>query len=136
MTDPESFEDLYSEVERSDEFWIELAKIEFTEELSRWMEIKNVTRADLARALASSQPYITKVLRGNANFTMASIVKLSRALGLRLRLHLAPEESNTVWRAWDVLSGGQASLEIPGTITRDVAADANSSETAGAVVNL
>lgn len=90
---PKSFESLFSASEQTEELWTELAIAEFTEELVRWMDIKGMSRADLAKALQSSQPYVTKALKGDVNFTLSSMVKLSRALGLRLRFQLAPEES-------------------------------------------
>jgi transcriptional regulator with XRE-family HTH domain len=88
----ESFSEVFSRAEEQDEFWTELASIEFTEDLARWMEERRVSRAELAQSIGTSQPYISKVLKGNVNFTLASMVKLSRALGLRVRIRLEPEE--------------------------------------------
>ena len=85
-----SFAALFEAAERHDEYWTELAIIEFTEALSRWMEEKNVSQAELAIAVGVSQPYISKVLKGNVNFTLATMTKLAQALGARVRVQLTP----------------------------------------------
>jgi transcriptional regulator with XRE-family HTH domain len=105
----------FAAAEQQDEYWTELAIAEFTEEVVRWMEVRGFTGADLAAALGASPPYVSKVLRGNANFTLATMTKLARALGAVLRLHLAPRESHTYWRAWDVISTADTELNLRGT---------------------
>lgn len=85
-----SFAEAFAAAERHEEYWTEQAIAEFTEELVRWMELRGMTKAELAQAIGTSQPYITKVLKGKANFTLATMVKLSRALGAKVRIHLAP----------------------------------------------
>lgn len=96
-TGPESFAELFSLAEQDEDYWTELAIIEFTEELSRLMELRGMTRADLAAAIGSSPPYITKVLKGNVNFTLATMAKLARALGGVVHLHIAPAGTRTEW---------------------------------------
>jgi transcriptional regulator with XRE-family HTH domain len=85
-----SFSALFEAAERHDEYWTERAIIELTEALSRWMEAKKISQADLAAAIGVSQPYISKVLRGNVNFTLATMTKLARALGAEVHVHLSP----------------------------------------------
>jgi len=85
-----SFSALFEAAERHDEYWTERAIIEFTEALARWMEEKGVSQAELAAAVGVSQPYISKVLRGNVNFTLATVTKLAHALGAEVHIHLAP----------------------------------------------
>jgi hypothetical protein len=38
-----------------------------------------------------SPAYITKIFRGDVNFTIETMVKLARRVGARLHLHLIPE---------------------------------------------
>jgi transcriptional regulator with XRE-family HTH domain len=85
-----SFSALFEAAERHDEYWTERAIIEFTEALSRWMETKKISQAELAAAIGVSQPYISKVLKGNANFTLATMTKLAHALGAEVHIHLSP----------------------------------------------
>jgi transcriptional regulator with XRE-family HTH domain len=94
-----SFAALFEAAERHDEYWTEPAIIEFTEALSRWMEAKKVSQAELAAAIGVSQPYISKVLKGNANFTLATMTKLAHALGARVRVQLVPTEDRSQGRS-------------------------------------
>lgn len=87
------FSALFEAAASQDEFWTEKAIAEFTEDLSRWMELRGLTRVDLASALGVSQPYITKILKGNVNFTLASMTKLARAVGATVQPRLVPEDS-------------------------------------------
>ncbi len=80
-----------------DSFWAETAKIEFVSELYGLMEKKGLSKADFARILGKSQPYVTKIFRGDANFTIDSMVRLSRAVGCRLHIHLAEEGVVVQW---------------------------------------
>ncbi len=108
------FADLFERAERRDAYWIAGLEMEFTEELCRLMEEQGVSRAELARRAGTSPAYITKILRGNTNFTLATMAKLARALGMEVRLHLAPRGSRTVWK--DVISAPLAWPEGPMTV--------------------
>lgn len=87
-----SFDDLYQEAERHDDYWLAGRTQAFAEEIFVLMERQDVTRSELARRLGTSPAYITKILRGNANFTLASMERLARALGADLRIQLVPTE--------------------------------------------
>lgn len=90
-----TFTDLYREAERHDDYWIAGLFHDFTESLARRMEEQGVSRAELARRLGTSQAYVTKVLRGNVNFTLATLVKLARAVGAQVRLELCDPASRS-----------------------------------------
>lgn len=83
-----TFDDLYREAERHDDYQLALLVHDFTEALVRRMEEQGMSRAELARRLGTSQAYVTKVLRGNVNFTLATLAKLGRATGAQVRLDL------------------------------------------------
>ncbi|OPY14653.1 MAG: helix-turn-helix protein [Syntrophus sp. PtaB.Bin138] len=87
----------------TDEFWVEKAILEFTSDIYQEMKRQNKTSSDLARILETSPAYITKIFRGNANFTIHSMVKLSRALGCRLHIKVACRDVAVRWP--DFLSG-------------------------------
>ncbi len=80
---------LFARAEKHPEYWIAGLEIEFTEELCRVMEEQGVSRAELARRVGTSAAYITKILRGTTNFSLATMAKLARALGMELRISLA-----------------------------------------------
>ncbi|MBK9110683.1 MAG: helix-turn-helix domain-containing protein [Nitrospira sp.] len=52
------------------------------------METSDLSRSELARRMEVSPAYITKVLSGNPNLTIKSLIKLSDALGQELHLEL------------------------------------------------
>ena len=87
-----SFKQLFAEARQHPDFYKELAILEFTEELVRAMEHAGVSRSELARRIDRSPAYITKLLRGSANFTLASMTKLALALDMELKLNLVPAQ--------------------------------------------
>jgi len=93
-------------------YWHERAMLQFTEELHKMMSDRSMTRKQLADTLGASKAYVTRVLRGDANFTLATMVKLASALGAELRTHMAPSGTVTTWydapalRTWSS-KGGQ-----------------------------
>lgn len=93
----EKYAAFLSDIKNDEEYLTESAVLTFTEELSRMMAEKEITRAELARTVGSSAAYITKVLRGDANFTLSTMVKLAHAVDSGLRLHLAPKDTYTKW---------------------------------------
>lgn len=97
MTNKFDFEKLFSKNEDSQVYWTERAIIEFTEELVARMKSQGVSRADLARKIGTTPPYVSKILSGETNFTLETMVKLSQALGCTLRLHLQPDGAMARW---------------------------------------
>lgn len=100
-----SFAELYREAEQHDDYWVAHASQGFLEDLVRGMEEAGVSRAELARRLGSSPAYVTKILRGNVNFTLASLVKLARAVGAELRLTIEPARATKARRATRPVAG-------------------------------
>ena len=86
------------EIDKTDEYRRAGLEIQFTEELCRVMAKRGISRAELARRAGTSPAYITKILRGSTNFTLATMAKLAQALGMEVRLHLAPRGSRTIWK--------------------------------------
>jgi plasmid maintenance system antidote protein VapI len=85
---PRAFSALYQEAERHQDYWIAGAILEFTESVVREMERQGLTRTALAERLGATPAYVTKILRGKVNFTLATMVRLSRAPGAELHVHL------------------------------------------------
>ena len=71
-------------LETSDLYQIEYLKLEITEQIYCMMQLQGISNADLARKLGKSRQYVTKVLKGTANFTLESLVKISMALNCRI----------------------------------------------------
>jgi transcriptional regulator with XRE-family HTH domain len=86
-----SFKELFDQAKERDTYWVASLILDFTEGLHRMMEVNGVSRSELARRLGVSPAYVTKVLRGNVNFTLDSMVRLARAAGGEVSLQVAPK---------------------------------------------
>lgn len=76
-----SCEELYQEAQKDPSYWTAKVTHSFAISLNNMMVKKNVTKTDLAKKVGVSKAYITKVLRGEANFTVETMVKFSMTLG-------------------------------------------------------
>ncbi len=112
---PESFAQLYEEAKKQDAYWVADAIYTFTEELHGLAEVGKVSRGELARRLGVSPAYITKIFRGDVNFTIDTMVRLAHRVGARLHLHLAPEGIENYPFNWN-----SASIDWQGVYARPV----------------
>ena len=87
-----SFADTFQDAMQSDEFWTDYAILEFTTKLSQTIKQKGISKAELARRMETSQAYITKLFRGEANLTIASMVKLARCAEMEFHPELKEKE--------------------------------------------
>jgi transcriptional regulator with XRE-family HTH domain len=94
MTDYKSFKDIWAEMENDDVFLTEKNILDFTSKLYRLMGQQGVSKTQLAERLGTSPAYVTKIFRGNANFTLASMTKLVRALDAKLDIQIVPKEEH------------------------------------------
>ena len=67
--------------------------IEINEEICRQMAQENVNRAELARRLGVTRQFITKLLNGNPNLTVLTLVKIAVALGARVKMNFISGET-------------------------------------------
>ena len=65
------------------DYYQETILLEVARRISDAMEEQDVSRADLARKLGVSPAYITKVLRGNENFSLQTLAGIAFALDKR-----------------------------------------------------
>lgn len=91
----DSFESLFAQAEQRLDYKIEGAKNEITEKIVLRMEEVGITRSELADRLNKKKPQITRFLRGNNNFTIATMVEIADALGCNYRSHLEPRDCET-----------------------------------------
>lgn len=89
---------MFREAESSVDYWTGLPIVEFTEDICRLMDEQKVSRAELARRLGTSRAYVTKLLGGDANFTLLTMVKVAMALGAAVHVHVADRNAVTRWR--------------------------------------
>ena len=98
-----SLDSLFESVRTKDIYWTSKAILEFTSDLYQLMKQKNWNKADMARTLKTSQAYMTKVFKGEANFTIDSMVRLTRALGGKVHIHVVADNVDVRW--FDVIKG-------------------------------
>lgn len=94
----------YKTAKERDGYWIEKVKNRFAASIGRLMEHRGIKRKDLAAKLGVSPPNITKMLRGDANLRIDSMVKLVRALDAELTFQITPNEAQTP--TWTVFQNG------------------------------
>ena len=93
----ERFRALIEKAQTSVDYWVDGPITEFIEDVWRLMEEQKVSRAELARRLGTSRAYITKLLGGNANFTLQTMTKVAMALGSQVHVHVAGQSALTRW---------------------------------------
>src|SRR3954464_14064553 len=108
MVDAGRYRQMFEEAESHPDYWIDGPISEFTEDLSRLMKEQKVNRAELARRMGTSRAYITKMLGGNANFTLLAMVNLAMALDGAVHIHIADKRAVTRWRDKIPGKGGKA----------------------------
>jgi len=97
----------FEEAKKNDSYWINLITLKFATSLWGAMQKKNIKSSELARLIGKSPAYITKVLRGDTNYTIETLYKLSNAVGCKIEINIVDEESkqNEKWE-----TNGQHSL--------------------------
>lgn len=92
-----TFREWMLEAEADPAYWTERAILRVTEEIFVEMEKRGIQRSELARRLGTSPAYVTKILRGKANFTLESLARIAHALGGEFKFHIAPRDMRTLW---------------------------------------
>lgn len=85
---PKDFSELFREAEQHEDYRVAGAILEFTESVVKEMERQGMTRTELAQRLGATPAYVTKILRGKVNFTLATMVRLARALDAEVHVQL------------------------------------------------
>lgn len=93
----ERYRQLLDRAESSPDYWREAAVIQFTEGLCRRMEEKKISKAELARRMGTSRAYVTRLLGGEANFTLGTMVKLALAVDGSLQVRIAEKGVVSQW---------------------------------------
>lgn len=87
------------EARKTDSYWAEHAKLEFSTALNQRRRAAKITYADIAQKIGTSAAYITKVFRGDSNVTIETMVKLARATGGQLDIRIV--DSEVAVNRWD-----------------------------------
>lgn len=114
-----SFAELLQAARASEIYKAERVRLQFVADLLRAMEARDISRADLARKLGKSNAYVTKILRGDANFTVQTMIQLCEAVGTNLHVHMA--DGNCAVRWFDLFENENRapSKEVKAMIAND-----------------
>ena len=82
---------------KTHEYRAEGASIEFTNTMVARMRETGVSRSQLARKIKANPAYVSKILRGDTNFTLGTMVKIAGALDSEFRCHLQPTGARSQW---------------------------------------
>lgn len=74
-------------------FLLEEAILEVTEAICKEMEKQKVSRADLAKRLNKSRAFITRMLNGQPNLTIKTMVEVANALDSKIHPQLVRKTS-------------------------------------------
>lgn len=93
-----SFDDLWDEFGSQEEFSTDKNILKFAIELGRLFEKRGITKKEFAERIGTSKAYITRVFKGDVNFTIETMTKLVMALDGMIDIHITPkEERNAKW---------------------------------------
>ena len=93
----DSFEELFQRAEERIGYWVELGKLEFTEEMIARMKECGIKKGQLANALGAKPAFVTRLVSGHNNFTLETMVRVGRALDCEFRCHLQPAGTKACW---------------------------------------
>lgn len=86
MTTERWFKNRLDSFKEDFEFRFETLILNITEKISKRMKEKNISRKKLSQLLRISPPAVTKILNGNANFTLKTLLSVADALELDLNI--------------------------------------------------
>jgi transcriptional regulator with XRE-family HTH domain len=87
----EWFAEFTKKLEQDGRLQIDAAKLELSEQIFKAMEANQVSEAELSRRLGVSRAYVNKILQGDTNFTIETLVKIGIALGAEFKFEFVPE---------------------------------------------
>lgn len=93
MREKKDFSNLFEQIEKSPGYTVEGLKVEIAEMIYLAMQRSQVHQAELARLMGKSRAYITKVLSGNVNFTLETMVSIADALDCEVKIAIRHKRS-------------------------------------------
>lgn len=91
-----TLEKMMSRAKEHEGFWIETAKLEITEAICYQMYKAGITKSSLAKSLKVNPSFVTKLLSGDNNFEISTLVRIARVLGCEIRFFLQPSKDATL----------------------------------------
>jgi len=88
----EKYRKMLDAARESPDYWLQGAIIGFIRDLHCFMDKRKFQQKDLAREYGCKEPFISRVLNGNAKLKLETMVKLARAVKAELHIHLSEED--------------------------------------------
>lgn len=101
-----SFADLFARARTSPVYKAERLALDFTKSLETLMDAKGMTRAQLAERAGVSKAYVTKLFRGDGNYTLETMVRFADAVGADLHQRVCDTDHQMRW--FEVVPGSGA----------------------------
>lgn len=91
------FKHIFEEAQRHIEYWVEDLRLQFLDGILTLMEEKGLSQKSLAEVMGVSEAYISRIFNENLerNFTLKTLVELSRAVNAEIRISVVPKEEQT-----------------------------------------
>lgn len=80
--------DLYKEAELRDDYWAEIARLNFAEKLLERMKTLGMSARELDKRLKVYRGFTSKLISGKHEFTIATMARLAKALDSELKCHI------------------------------------------------
>jgi transcriptional regulator with XRE-family HTH domain len=90
----------------------ETSKMKFAFKITDFLKHNNMSNKHLADILDTSNAYVTKILRGDQNFSIESMHKIADAVNADLSFHLSHKGTNIQWLG---LHHNKKPIRIPST---------------------
>jgi transcriptional regulator with XRE-family HTH domain len=74
------------------EFEVEGLLLDLNAQISSAMQLHDVSRSELAERLGTSRAYVTKLLDGQENMTLKTLVRVANALEMKVDAKFVPRE--------------------------------------------
>ena len=94
------------------EFQTERVLVDIGEQIVTQMESQGISRAELARRLGVSRPFVTRLLTGSPNLTVKTLVRVASAVGLVVDVSLEPKYLANLKRFVRIIQATGESFEI------------------------
>ncbi len=91
---------------------VEIRKLSIVEELLQFMKRKGINRSELAQRMGVPPSRITKMLSGDSNLTIDTLVRAGHAVGADLVQTFVPMGSKGHWIAAHASPGERSCIEV------------------------
>lgn len=81
------FKDKFDELKNDFDFRLEELLLDITENITKLMIQKKLSRIKFAKKIGVSTSVVTKILDGNSNFTLKTLLSISDALDCDLKIY-------------------------------------------------